>query len=857
MIEEKEPGANQNSPALPAPAVPPAEAVKEDGPPVASEAHGRSEADHVASDARQAHPVVAPGAAPARKKAAKPRKHRLLIVESPAKAKTIGKFVGSRYVVRACMGHVRDLPSSRIGVDVANDFVPKYVVVRGKMPLIKELRKEAKMAEMVYLAADPDREGEAICWHLKEILKLPDAKVRRVIFNEITKNVVKAAVEDATGQIDFKLVEAQQARRVLDRLVGYNLSPLLWTKVRRGLSAGRVQSVAMRIISEREDAIEAFKPREYWSIGALLAYEGSRPFEAKLASVDGTKAEIATGAEAAGIVEKLKGGPFKIVNVESKESRRNPPPPFITSTLQQEAAKRYRYTAKRTMMIAQTLYEGVDLGAGTREGLITYMRTDSVRVSTEAQKEAREVLEKAYGREILPAEPPIYKGRASAQDAHEAIRPSYSAHEPEEIRKSLTPDQFKLYKLVWQRFLASQSAPAVLEQTAVDVASGPGLFRATGVVTKFLGFMSLYKEAKDEDAPEDETPEGALPAGMQAGIELELREIKPVQHFTQPPPRFSDASLVKELEEDGIGRPSTYAPTISTILDRGYIERREGRFCPTELGRLVNELLVKSFQDVINVDFTARMEERLDEIAEGKTGWIDALRVFHGPFAADVERAKIEMRDVKSEMETITDLKCEKCGKPMIIRWGRHGKFLACTGYPECRNAKSFEIDPDGTVRVLVPEVTNEKCEKCGAPMVIRTGRFGKFMACQNYPTCKTAKPIPLDFDCPKAGCGGKLVSRRSRKGRVFFGCNKYPACDFVTWNAPVKGKCPKCGAGFLTERKLKGSRRLACPIEECGYELEEMNPAPADAAAAAATGMAAPDEAPPPPADGTGTPNA
>jgi DNA topoisomerase-1 len=807
----------------------------------------------------------------------KPRKYRLLIVESPAKAKTIGKFVGSRYVVRACMGHVRDLPSSRIGVDVENNFLPKYIAVRGKMPLIKELRVEARKAEMVYLAADPDREGEAICWHLKEILKLPDEKVRRVIFNEITKNVVKAAVEDATGAIDFKLVEAQQARRVLDRLVGYNLSPLLWTKVRRGLSAGRVQSVAMRLISEREDAVEAFNPREYWTIGALLAHDGSRPFEARLASVDGAKAEIATGPEAAVIVEKLKAGPFKILNVESKESRRNPPPPFITSTLQQEAAKRYRYTAKRTMMIAQTLYEGVDLGAGTREGLITYMRTDSVRVSAEAQKEAREMLEKTYGREILPAEPPVYKGRAGAQDAHEAIRPSYSAHEPEEIRKSLTPDQFKLYKLVWQRFLASQSAPAILEQTAVDVASGPGLFRATGVVTKFLGFMSLYKEAKDEDAPEDEAPEGALPAGMQAGTELELKELKPVQHFTQPPPRFSDASLIKELEEDGIGRPSTYAPTISTILDRGYIERREGRFVPTELGRLVNELLVKSFQNVINVDFTAQMEARLDEVAEGKTNWIESLRVFYGPFAADVEKAKVEMRNVKAEIEITTDIPCDKCGKMLIVRWGRHGKFLACPGYPACRNAKSYET-VDGVIRVLLPEVTTEKCDKCGAAMMIRVGRFGKFLACQNYPECKTARPIPLDFGCPKAGCEGKLVSRRTRKGRIFFGCNKYPACDFVTWNAPVKGKCPKCGAGFLTERKLKGSRRLACPIADCGYELEEMNPVPgasiaseagaagqtpallapgASIASEAGAAGQSPAAAEPPVSDGTGTPNA
>ncbi len=755
-------------------------------------------------------------------------KIRLLIVESPAKAKTINKFVGRRYVVKACMGHVRDLPKSRLGVDVENNFSPKYVVLKGKREIVKELKHDAARAEAVYLATDPDREGEAICWHLKEALKLPDAKVRRVTFNEITKKVVKDAVDNATNVINTKLVDAQQARRVLDRLVGYNLSPLLWTKVRRGLSAGRVQSVAVRLICDREELITAFVPKEYWSITAILSSKGGKPFEAKLAQLDGAKVEIATGEQVQAAITRIQAGPFVIRNVEKKEMRRHPTPPFITSTLQQEASKRYRFTAKRTMMIAQTLYEGVDLGQGSREGLITYMRTDSVRVSAEAQREARDVLAKLFGSDILPPEPPVYKGRSRAQDAHEAIRPSTASREPEEVKSFLTPDQDKLYRLVWQRFMASQSAPAVLDQTAVDIEAGAGVLRATGVVVKFSGFTSLYQEAREEhEAKPEEEQAGGLPAGLTVGDSLDLQEIKPAQHFTQPPPRYTDALLVKSLEEDGIGRPSTYAPIISTILDRGYVERREGRFFPTELGQLVNKLLVQHFADIINVQFTAQMEERLDEIEAGNVGWVEVLRGFHAPFQADMEKARVEMRDVKKEMEVVTDITCEKCGKPMIVRWGRHGKFLACSGYPECKNAKSYESDAAGNIIVKEPEVTDEKCEKCGSPMVIRSGRFGKFMACQNYPECKTTRSIPLDFVCPRAGCGGRLVTRRTRKGRMFYGCNKYPECNFVTWNAPVKEPCPKCQSPFLTERKLKMVRHLVCPVEGCGYEKEEGLAAP------------------------------
>ncbi len=786
-----------------------------------------------------------PKAKPKGKRTRKPakRKTNLLIVESPAKAKTINKFVGPKFVVMACMGHVRDLPSSQLGVDITRNFTPKYMTIRGKRELLNSLRQQAKKSDIVFLATDPDREGEAISWHLKEALKLPDEKVRRVVFNEITKKVVKEAVENAKSEINMKLVDAQQARRLLDRLVGYSLSPLLWTKVRKGLSAGRVQSVAVRIVCEREAAIDAFVPVEYWTIAAVLSHEEGKQFEARLVQVDGRKAAIANKDEADGLVRRLVEQPYVIRNVEKRETRRNPPPPFITSTLQQEAAKRHRFTAKRTMMIAQTLYEGVDLGSGSREGLITYMRTDSVRVSGEAQQEARAKLAGLFGPAYVPAEPPVYKGRSGAQDAHEAIRPTSVDREPEDIRKDLTPDQFRLYRLIWQRFLASQAAPAVLEQTVVEIEADGGTFRANGLVTKLAGFTALYREAKEEgETPEEEEEkESALPAGLEPGMKMDLKELKPAQHFTQPPPRFSDASLVKAMEEDGIGRPSTYAPTISTILDRGYVERREGRFAPTDLGKLVNELLLGHFSDVIDVQFTAQMEEKLDEVEQGLVEWHEALRAFHGPFQADLEKAKTEMRDVKSEMEEMTDIKCEKCGKPMMIRWGRHGRFLACTGYPECRNAKSFENDANGNIVIQVPQVTEEKCDKCGAFMVIRSGRYGKFLACERYPECRTTRPIPLDFNCPKPGCNGKLVTRRSKRGRVFYGCNKYPACDFVSWTMPVKEKCPKCGSEFMMERRLKNSRHLTCPVESCAHEFDA---APAD-----------PGSSGPPPGGTTGTP--
>jgi DNA topoisomerase-1 len=782
---------------------------------------------------------------PAAKKKASSPKGFLLIVESPAKMKTIGKFLGHKFTVKASMGHIRDLPQHRIGVDPLNNFTPHYVTVRGKGDILKDLRFHARKSKMVYIATDPDREGEAIGWHLIEGLKLKPEMVRRVVFNEITKKVVLDAVENSTPTINKQLVDSQQARRILDRIVGYSLSPLLWTKVRKGLSAGRVQSVVVRIVCEREAEINAFIPQEYWTIETKVSKDGGRAFPAKLTQVDGAKPQISNAQQAQDILAKIKEAPFRISSVEKKEQRRFPTPPFITSTLQQEAAKRHHFSAKRTMMIAQTLYEGVDLGSGDREGLITYMRTDSVRVSTEAQLEARKVLASIYGDPILPAESPMYKSKGRTQEGHEAIRPSMLGRDPESLQSLLNPDQYKLYKLIYQRFMASQSAPAVLDQTTVDITVGPATFRSNGMAVKFPGFMSIYKDAPDEDpepaadgaeAAAEEDKEGILPAGLAEGDVLVPTEINPIQHFTNPPPRFTDASLVKALEEDGIGRPSTYAPTISTIQDRGYVERREGRFYPAELGTLVNGLLVQHFGDVINVAFTAKMEGDLDLIEEGKTTFVDTLREFYDPFMADMEKAKLDMRNVKKEVEVVTDLVCEKCGKPMMIRWGRHGKFLACTGYPDCKNAKSYESDSEGKITATEPEVTDEKCPKCEKPMLIKTGRFGRFMACSNYPECKTTRPIPLDFKCPRDGCGGDLVTRRSRRGRVFYGCNKYPDCTYVSWDPPVKEACPKCGSPFMSERKLKKLRRLTCPVDSCGHVIEELTEAGIAAAAAAAS---------------------
>ena len=860
----------------------------------------------------------------------------LVIVESPAKAKTINKFLGRGFVAKASMGHVRDLPKRTLGVN-EKDFTPTYTALPEKKKTLAELKKAVKDVDAVFLAADPDREGEAICWHLKEELaKDTDAPFRRVMFNEITKKAIQEAFEHPRD-IDSNKVDAQQARRILDRFVGYKISPLLWDKVRRGLSAGRVQSVAMRIIVEREREILAFVPKEYWSLTAQL-WAGEAPqFGAKLVARNGKKLEVVSQAEMTKALAELgwKVGasrpsaegastlvldvaamgpqtvPFKVAKLQSQEKRKNPPPPFITSKLQQDAARQLGYPVAKTMRLAQGLYEGRELGDAGTVGLITYMRTDSTRTSEEALDAVRSYIASAYGTEALPKEARRFRVAKSAQEAHEAIRPTLLEYAPDRVKEFLGRDEFRLYQLIWNRFVASQMETAVFDTTRADIEAGPYTFRATGSVLKFAGWLAVYHEGKDEDAvSEDQRPadteadddeERRLPK-LAEGQALDLRSLLPRQHFTQPPPRFSEATLVKELEENGIGRPSTYAAIISTIVDREYVEKEKGRFAPTELGTLVNDLMVASFGDIVEVGYTARMEEELDEIEEGRLNWVDALREFQSKFEVDLARAKKEMRDVKREAIP-TDQICDKCGKPMVLKWGRFGQFLACSGYPECKNTREIGSVSGGpspaagdaamptaakTAKVKVKaaapdpiETEAEPCQKCGRPMVLKRGRFGAFLACSGYPECKTTRKIVVDKEgkaeakaevlldepCPKCGnklaikqgrfgeftscsnypkcryikmketgvecpeCGkGKIVERKSKRGKLFFGCDRYPDCSFVLWNRPVAKPCPNCKSPYLVEKiTKKDGKRLLCEQEGCGY-VEQVEETPATA---------------------------
>jgi len=740
----------------------------------------------------------------------------LLIVESPAKVKTLSKFLGKDFTIKASIGHVKDLPKKEIGVDVENNFAPTYVVIEGKEKVMKDLKKAAKAADQVFLGPDPDREGEAIAWHIAEELNGDSEKLFRVEFNEITEKAVTEAIKHPR-KINANLFDAQQARRILDRLVGYKLSPLLWRKVRRGLSAGRVQSVAVRLVVDRERDIEAFKSEEYWSITAAL--EGKEPpqFDARLFQIAGQKADIKNEEQARGIVEDLQGKNFVVTKIEKKKRRRSPSPPFITSTLQQDAARKLRYTAKKTMMIAQKLYEGVELGEEGSTGLITYMRTDSVRTASEAQHEAREFIIKEYGKDYAPQKPPFYKSKKSAQEAHEAIRPTSAYRTPASIKKFLEPDQYKLYKLIWERFVASQMESALLEQTSIDIGADKYIFRAAGTVVTFPGFMTLYTESTDNGKEE----EGLLPSLSENEV-LKFLGITPKQHFTQPPPRYTEATLVKELEAKGIGRPSTYATILSTIQDRKYTEKIEGKFKPTELGVVVSDLLVERFADIMDYNFTANMEDNLDKIEEGGFKWIEVVNDFYKPFDKDLAEAMASLGKVKPQ-DIPTDQVCEKCGKPMVIKWGRHGRFIACTGYPECKTTKPLEQEGSGNgAQNAVLQELDEKCEKCGSPMVIRTGRYGKFISCSKYPECKTTKALSIGVKCPEDG--GEIVEKRTKKGKMFFSCGNYPKCKFATWYKPVNKQCPKCGAGILIEKKTKKEEVLACLKKECGYK-EELKP--------------------------------
>jgi len=797
-------------------------------------------------------------------------------VESPAKAKTINKYLGREYVVKASLGHIKDLPKRDLAVDVDHGFEPRYEVIEGKKKLISDLKQAARKVQEVYLAADPDREGEAICYHLQEELgdRKSGPRFYRVMFNEITKKAVQKAFEKP-GQVDINLVDAQQARRVLDRLVGYKISPLLWDKVRRGLSAGRVQTVALRLVVEREREIRAFLKKEYWTIDVDLAGKKPPLLTARLIRQNDEAAEIGAKEAAGGIVAQLEGADYLVQSVGTREKKRNPVAPFITSTLQQESSRKLRFSVKRTMGLAQRLYEGVEIGKEGAVGLITYMRTDSTRVSDDAVSDARHYIAERYGQEFLPDSPNIYKSKKGAQDAHEAIRPTSMTFAPEVVEKYLAEDAMKLYRLVWNRFVACQMMPALYDQTTIDVAakgkSGADyLFRATGSVLKFEGFLKAYQEGKDQADEEDEELRHRLPA-VAEGERLRFRAIKPEQHFTEPPPRYNEATLVKRLEADGVGRPSTYASILSTIQEREYVGKEGGRFVPSELGMVVTDLLLESFDDIFDVTYTARMEEELDEIEEGKLDWRAAMAEFYERFDRDLKHAEEHMTDIK-RMEKPTDLTCEKCGKPLVIKWGKHGSFIACTGYPECTYTRELTVDlPDVDGADLSEQADEEYCENCGRPMVLKKGRFGTFYACTGYPDCKTTKPIggqqrkpdqPLDEKCPQCGnhlalktgrfgeftacsnyptckyvkqktigvkcpeCSeGEITERRSRKGKTFYGCNRYPDCKFVAWAKPVGEKCPRCGSPYMVEKWLKAGPMWQCPNPECKHKRHAPQP--------------------------------
>ena len=726
----------------------------------------------------------------------------LVVVESPAKARTISRILGSKYDVKASIGHVRDLPKRDLGIQIEDGFLPKYVVPKEKARTVKEIRDAAQKAGNVYLATDPDREGEAIAWHLLEAADLGALPLHRVVFHEITPEAVQEAFEHPRD-IDMKLIDAQQARRVLDRLVGYRLSPFLWTKVRRGLSAGRVQSVAVRLVVEREREIQAFTQQEYWTIDAELEKPQVAPsFRARLQGHVGKrqKLEIPNETEAQRLVAILQSAAYRVLSVQTKTQPRRPAAPFITSTLQQEASRKLGFTTKRTMQIAQQLYEGLSLGAEGEVGLITYMRTDSTNVAASAQQETRAYITERFGREFLPASARVFAKKVKgAQEAHEAIRPTHVRREPEAVRRYLNNDQNRLYNLIWQRMVASQMADALFDVTTVDIEGMPSagqnplLLRATNTQLQFAGFRQVYIEGRDDDTEED-LGNNPLPALSEADV-LRALGFFPEQHFTEPPPRFTEATLIKALEEKGIGRPSTYAPTMSTIQDRGYVEK-DGRYLrPSDLGSVVNDLLVEHFQDFVDVGFTAGMEDELDDIANGDRRWQPVVQEFYNP----LEKALTLAKETAPKQVETTDVQCPECGKPMLIRWGRRGRFLACSGFPECKGTLPLEGEEQEA-----PQQTDEQCPECSSPMVIKSGRFGRFLACSRYPECKGRKPftVTTGVRCPRDA--GELLERRSRRGRIFYGCSNYPKCDFTTWTRPLPQPCPNCGGLVTAERDNK-----------------------------------------------------
>ena len=749
----------------------------------------------------------------------------LIIVESPAKARTLKKYMGKDYDVKASVGHIRDLPVSKLGVDVNKDFSPQYVTIKGKSNIISDLKKAAKKADEIYLAPDPDREGEAIAWHIAHILQSEKKPIKRALFHELTQKAIRAAIENSTD-INHNKFHAQQARRILDRLVGYQISPLLWEKVRRGLSAGRVQSVAVRMICDRESAIDKFQAVEYWTISENLEGDNPPQFIAKLDKISNRKAKVENQEQADEIVSTLKKAGHTVSAVDKKERRRYPSPPFITSTLQQDANRKFRFPAKRTMGLAQKLYEGIELGDKGPVGLITYMRTDSTRINNEAMEELRAFIAKDYGPDHLPAKPVAYKTSKASQDAHEAIRPTDVNLTPEKVAPYLEKGLLRLYTLIWKRFVASQMSPAIFDQTTVSIKADKYLLKTQGAILRFKGFMALYVESTGDENGETNGKQGksdkagTIIPDVAIGDTLKLLTVDPKQNFTQPPPRYTEATLVKALEENGVGRPSTYAAIISTIQDKEYVIQQQRKFMPTDLGKLVNELLVEHFPAIINTEFTASMEENLDKVEEGKSNWIKLLQTFYGPFEKTLAAAKQDMKSVKKQ-GIPTGLPCKSCDGNLVIKWGKTGEFLACENYPECKFTQNFKKDENGTIIPIEKEEpvdSGEKCEKCGKPMVYKHGRYGKFLACSGYPECKHIKAQTTGVKCPEENCKGELVQKISKKGKVFFSCNTFPKCKFATWDKPVPKQCPSCGAPFLLEKKTKKETVLKCMDNACGY---------------------------------------
>ena len=738
----------------------------------------------------------------------------LVVVESPAKARTISRYLGAGYVVKASNGHVRDLPPSRLGVKFTAQIEPEYVTIKGKKKVLDQLRKAAGECDRVLIASDFDREGEAIGWHVQQAIGAKNSNVQRIVFNEITEKAIRKAVEEA-GPIDINKVNAQQARRVLDRLVGYKISPMLWRKVKAGLSAGRVQSVAVRIICDREKEILDFDPVEYWSIDAVFKTPRGDDFAASLETIDGEKIKIGSEDEAEAVLKDLEGLRYVVSSVVKKKAQRRPYAPFRTSTLQQEASRKLRSGPRKTMRVAQQLYEGVELGTEGSVALISYMRTDSIRVSQEAIDEARKFIAERHGGKFCPDKPNVFKNKKGTQDAHEAVRPTSCYRTPDSVAQFLTKDQLALYTLIWKRFLASQMSPALIDKTTADIAADKFVFRARGSIVVFPGFMALYKEERENGDTSDE--DKMLPE-INEDEQVEPVQIVPDQHFTMPPPRYSEASLVRALEEKGIGRPSTYATIVITIQTRKYVAKRKGRLCPSELGQMVNDLLVESFPKILDAGFTAELESELDQIEEGELDWQVLLREFYTDFEKVLTEAEQNMVDLKKEGAPTKEV-CEKCGKAMVIKSGRFGVFLACSGFPECKNTRPVEAR--NGVEKVPAQPTDKTCKKCDGKMLLRTGPAGRFYGCENYPKCKFTMPLETGVKCPESDCGGDLVERRTRKGRRFYSCSRYPDCRFALWNRPVPTKCPECGAPFVIEKVQDGRQTLQCREKGCTFEKQ------------------------------------